>query len=79
VWQKESYAFFSSFEQNNKEKSINFFGSFPKKWQSFFEQKQVVCALPFLCGFLEKKSLFIFSKKTSSFNMQVQALQSFVE
>ncbi len=30
-----------------------FFCGFSKKWQSFFEQKQVVCVLPFLCGFLE--------------------------
>jgi hypothetical protein len=79
VWQRESYVFFSSFVQNNKEKSIEFFCSFSKKWQSFFEQKQVVCVLPFLCGFLEKRNLFIFSKKTSYFNMQVQSLQSLVE
>jgi hypothetical protein len=63
--------------QNNKEKSIEFFCGFSKKWQSFFEQKQVVCVLPFLCGFLEEKNIFSFSKETSYFNMQVQA--SFVE
>jgi len=49
---------FCSFVQNNKEKSIEFFYGFSKKWQSFFEQKQVGCVLPFLCGFLEKKILF---------------------
>ncbi len=64
VWQRESYVFFCSFVQNNKEKSIEFFCGLSKKWQSFFEQKQVVCVLPFLCGY---------------FNTQVQALQSFAE
>jgi len=38
---------FCSFVQNNKEKSIEFFYGFSKKWQSFFEQKQVGCVLPF--------------------------------
>jgi hypothetical protein len=60
---KRKLCVFCSFVQNNKEKSIDFFGGFSKKWQSFFEQNQVVSVLPFLCGFLEKKIFLIFPEK----------------
>jgi hypothetical protein len=52
VWQRESYVFFV-FLCKTIIKINRFFCGFSKKWQSFFEQKQVVCVLPFLCGFLE--------------------------
>jgi hypothetical protein len=55
---KRKLCVFCSFVQNNNKKSIECFCGFFEKWQSFFEQNQVACVLPFLCGFFKKKKSF---------------------